>query len=78
MGQIQSMGQCLLSDTCKSLKNGAPGRIIRRVAPHPFGAAVAARRRCLAPAALGSNLRSFKSTSDRLVRSQSTHFNLFY
>jgi hypothetical protein len=39
MGQIQSMGQCLLPGTCKSLKNGAPGRsrtsdrLVRSVPP---------------------------------------------
>ena len=37
--------------------------MIRREAPHPFGAAVATRRRCLAPVVLGSNQRVLINTS---------------
>jgi hypothetical protein len=35
----------------------APVGMIRAFGPHPFGAAVALRRRCLAPTVLGSNPR---------------------
>ena len=55
--RLQPLGHLSNNSLFNSALMYAPVGMIRAFGPHPFGAAVALRRRCLAPTVLGSNPR---------------------